>query len=642
MLPPDLLNLAQWVCWKAEKRQSKRKGDYWTKVPYSARTGGKASATDSATWATFTDARDACKRSGYDGLGFVFAGDLVGIDLDDCRDAETGKIAEWARPILAPFAGCYMEASPSGTGVHIIVLGQMPKGGNRTPYGGGVIEMYGVDRFFTMTGDLLDDYGAAASIAQRQDAIDALHAALFPKAAERTGPRPAPRPVALDDQALLDKAMNPDTGAGRDFAALWRGDISAYGNDDSRGDFNLARHLAFWTGGDVPRIERLMRSSSLMRGKYDQRDGRYGTYLLRTIERAISYNAGRYYSGATATFQGCQDDTGENDAPAQETRGSTAQDGQNACCAAKDKIIAQLQRELAKERERVKQLEGELTWERKLRANKKLSPAQRIVGSVLREQWKRAEAKGAADEMPVHLPTLAKQAGMSERTVSTTIQQFHSMGAATRDPRPAIAQSGPNKGRLVTHLFVDPRPLLASPDKLEPEKPRNHGGRRVCPECGSKHLRVKLKAQLTCMECGNRWETESAERILRGDEEEMTAVSDAMLVGGVSGGCQDDTGEMVASTDENCAPVSVQTIGGNVCTPQNGAEGLNHRDERAELLELAESLGWRTRIPVGIENVGKTEMRWRDFTERADNGLIDEALRQLRIRAAAYGTGVAS
>ena len=547
-LPPDLLGLPHWgtfrMAWNTET-------NHLDKTPVAG-----FSSTDPATHLTHRAASDALQRRRGDVLGFALPADrsITLIDLDGARNPDTGEIALWAHPYLERFRNTYIESSPSGSGFHILSRGHKPAGQARcarTMPDGGKIEIYDHDRLVTVTGDR---HGDASTLAEMQGEIDALCAELFPAKPAPTAPARDSAPLALDDRALLAKASNPKTPAGRDFAALWAGDTSAYEGDESRADFALAKNLAWWARHDAARVERLMRSSGLAREKWDTRRGEI-TYLTQTIEKAISSLGTRMYSGATGDFGGCHLDTSENAAPAQETTGATGSKNGNACCAAKDRVIAQLQRELAKERARVKQLEGELAWERKLRANKKLSPAQRIVGSALREQWKKATAKGATEEMPVHLPTLAKQAGMSERTVSAAIQQFHTMGAAKRDPRPVVAQSGPNAGRLVTHLFVDPRPLLKSPEKLQPEKPRNHGGRRVCPECGSKHLRVKIHALMTCMECGNKWETESAERILRGDEDEMAAASDAMLA------------EVGFSADKNCAPYSVETNKAEILSP---------------------------------------------------------------------------
>src|SRR5919112_1808255 len=106
----------QWVVWKAV-------GDKPDKVPYSARTGCRASSTDLLTWSTFQEALQAYESGEYDGLGFVFssADPYTGIDLDNCVDAD-GEIARWALEIVRYFDS-YTELSASGSGLHIIVRG---------------------------------------------------------------------------------------------------------------------------------------------------------------------------------------------------------------------------------------------------------------------------------------------------------------------------------------------------------------------------------------------------------------------------------------------------------------------------------------------------------------------------------------
>jgi primase-polymerase (primpol)-like protein len=72
----------------------------------------------------------------------------VGIDLDKCRDPEIGKIQEFAREILQHFEDIvYSDVSPSGKGVHLITRGEQ-KEGVKTKR----VEVYGQDRFFTVTG----------------------------------------------------------------------------------------------------------------------------------------------------------------------------------------------------------------------------------------------------------------------------------------------------------------------------------------------------------------------------------------------------------------------------------------------------------------------------------------------------------
>jgi putative DNA primase/helicase len=136
-IPEELRRRPQWVVHKE-------------KVPYIAGGVGRASSTDSLTWRTFEEAVQALRTGRYDGIGFVFSsGDpYAGVDLDNCRDPETGKIEEWAAKIATAFGG-YAEASPSGTGVHIIVRGKAP---NKKR---GQVEAYSSERFFTVTGEQL-------------------------------------------------------------------------------------------------------------------------------------------------------------------------------------------------------------------------------------------------------------------------------------------------------------------------------------------------------------------------------------------------------------------------------------------------------------------------------------------------------
>jgi len=90
------------------------------------------------------------QQHGFDGIGFVLSsGDpFCGIDLDSCRDSETGEIEEWVQKIIDGFAGAYIDVSPSGTGLHIITRGELDGDGKNTK----TVEMYDMKRFFTVTG----------------------------------------------------------------------------------------------------------------------------------------------------------------------------------------------------------------------------------------------------------------------------------------------------------------------------------------------------------------------------------------------------------------------------------------------------------------------------------------------------------
>src|SRR5215203_1732216 len=92
-IPDELKRRQQWVNWRLEERDGKT-----TKVPYNPRAGRKASSIDPATWSAFAAVVSAAKSGAYTGIGFVFSSDdpYTGVDLDHCRDRETGEIAPWA------------------------------------------------------------------------------------------------------------------------------------------------------------------------------------------------------------------------------------------------------------------------------------------------------------------------------------------------------------------------------------------------------------------------------------------------------------------------------------------------------------------------------------------------------------------
>jgi primase-polymerase (primpol)-like protein len=147
-IPEQLTERPQWVCWRREIRDGKP-----TKVPYTPGTERRASTTDLMTWRTFSEVLEAYEAGEppYDGIGFVFcsADPFVGIDLDDCRNPQTEEVEPWAQNIIDTFsAEGYVEASPSGTGVHIIIRGIQKEGARR-----GRVEMYGQDRYFSVTGE---------------------------------------------------------------------------------------------------------------------------------------------------------------------------------------------------------------------------------------------------------------------------------------------------------------------------------------------------------------------------------------------------------------------------------------------------------------------------------------------------------
>ena len=167
-IPDELAAFDNWLGWRWEHRNGR-----WTKVPVNAANGLRASSTEPSTWAAFEEAVRYARKNLLPGVGFVFTGSpFAGVDLDGCRDPETGRLEGWAREIATELDS-YAEASPSGTGAKVFVRGALPAGRKRK----GQIEMYDSGRFFTVTGHRLPD--APTSVMNRSEQLAALHHRVF-------------------------------------------------------------------------------------------------------------------------------------------------------------------------------------------------------------------------------------------------------------------------------------------------------------------------------------------------------------------------------------------------------------------------------------------------------------------------------
>ena len=215
-----------------------------------------------------------------EGVGIVRGERLIGVDLDHCRNPDTGEITADAWSIIQALDS-YTEVSVSRTGVHVLASGELPAGGKRR----NGIELYGAGRYFVVTGQHLA--GTPTTIEERTAALSTLYATLArPEPVPRCSPKPpVGLAVSITDDALVAKARAARNGAA--FNALWTGDRSAYNDDASAADLALCNHLAFWTGRDPAQMDRLFRQSALMRAKWDTRRGD-STYGQRTIDRAIA------------------------------------------------------------------------------------------------------------------------------------------------------------------------------------------------------------------------------------------------------------------------------------------------------------------------------------------------------------------
>lgn len=278
-IPPEMKAVNNWVCWKFQKRNGRK-----TKIPYNPKTGGMAKSNNPKTWASYETAVNALSGGTYDGIGFELGSSpFVGIDIDHC--IEGGAVNKEAQKIIDDFTG-YVELSPSGAGVHIIVKADIADGKGRRK---GNIEIYPAGRFFTVTGNVIPGY---EKISTEGKALQALIAIVDAKTPLQELPQnPLIDPPEMLDSELINKIRQ--SGQGAKFEALYdRGDLSAYGDDDSAADQALMNILAWWTNGDMLAMERMFTSSAL--GKREKWANRQD-YRDRTIQEAIRGMNGNGY-----------------------------------------------------------------------------------------------------------------------------------------------------------------------------------------------------------------------------------------------------------------------------------------------------------------------------------------------------------
>jgi len=273
-IPAELKERPQWFCWARGLRPNGK----IDKKPFNPRSGREASTTDPTTWSPFSIAQAAYERGEYDGIGYVFSADdpYTGIDLDACRDADTGELTPEAQ-VIVELVDSYTEVSPSKTGVKIFVKGMVP--GPRCRKGS--VEMYSQGRYFTLTGQR--HAGTPPTVEERQEQLDRLYQQMF---SEQESSAEAPRqdtraPVwaVLSDADIIERAGAAKNGA--KFAQLQSGDDTGY-TSPSDADLAFCSLLRFWTQ-DAAQIARIWRNSGRYRRKLDRDD-----YVERTIRTALA------------------------------------------------------------------------------------------------------------------------------------------------------------------------------------------------------------------------------------------------------------------------------------------------------------------------------------------------------------------
>ena len=280
-IPQELKDSCLFCNWNYEKKNGRN-----TKVPYNPRNGQRAKVDDPSTFSDYATAARRVAEGRFDGLGIMVSNDIGAIDIDHCiRD--DGSLTDIATDILSTFKDAYFEKSPSGSGLRgffkfdpdfiydtsIYYINNSKAG----------LEVYapGVTKhFMTVTGDVY------------RNGIIAIDSFALSKILENHMKRKTPRknkaignPVSyFTDEEVVEHAAA--SKAGDKFTALMKGDWEDGYGSHSDADMALASILAFWCGCVEEQMDRIFRTSGLMRPKWDRAQSG-STYGAITIRNAI-------------------------------------------------------------------------------------------------------------------------------------------------------------------------------------------------------------------------------------------------------------------------------------------------------------------------------------------------------------------
>lgn len=257
-----------------------------------APSGMVVDAHDRRNWLTYEQAKATGRPIAFvltDDIGWFF------LDLDNCRD-ETGGWTPKAVDLFMRFPGAWGEMSSSGKGLHVMGRCNPALLADRKRRWDGWLECYTGGRFiafgdtgWSRIGGVEADYDwtqVLLSIVPQKLELGPLPEGVDPS---YTGP--------ADDADLLARAIASGSagaafGLRVAFRDLWEANAEVLSKfypgskpgefDHSAADQALLTHLAFWTGKDMPRMDRLFRQSKLMRPKYEERED----YRRETIGNA--------------------------------------------------------------------------------------------------------------------------------------------------------------------------------------------------------------------------------------------------------------------------------------------------------------------------------------------------------------------
>ena len=310
-IAPELAAREQWCGYRAIPKPEKP--GFFAKEPYQVRYPDRHAANDNPeTWTTLASATQAVQAGTFDGMLYTVSGrddDVACCDLDRLIDPQTSQpLPEFAAGIAMLQQAGRLEWSPSGLGLRWWGWGKLPDNvqvnfdfGNEHK-----IEFYGPGHthFASCTGrpygdtpDTLGDPAAAQATLLQFHAWTVEAYTKYKGKDQQQDYTDEPRThgrMSVRDWLLFAKIARSKDNA--KFLPLWNANDMRAGGDDSRGDAQMCRMLAFWLAKDAARTDTWFRASSRMRPKWDERHFADPPHLYgeRLNQKAIEWTFDTY------------------------------------------------------------------------------------------------------------------------------------------------------------------------------------------------------------------------------------------------------------------------------------------------------------------------------------------------------------
>ena len=278
-IPQELKVNGLWCAWKLDNLKGK--------VPYDVVNGNYARSNDKSTFHGFQQALHVMhKYYGFDednkmtgGLGLGIFNGYSAIDIDNCRNPETGELNELASDIIE-YCGSYTEISPSKTGIRILlktksVIDKKNYYINNTKLGLEIYISENTNKFVTITGDTIYPNDI------REVNLDYLLDEYMRKVPIKTE-------IILSGNvdSRIQKALNKD----KKLIKLWNMVAPGRGSNESEIDLALCNKLAFYVDGDYDKINQAFIESPFFKSKDDAHKNKWmdrDDYREMTIEKSI-------------------------------------------------------------------------------------------------------------------------------------------------------------------------------------------------------------------------------------------------------------------------------------------------------------------------------------------------------------------